>query len=158
VTLADQDRSRWRDDEIAAGLALVANLQPDQGYAEELRVQALIAAEHARAATAAVTDWTTIAGHYAALEALTASPIVRLNRAVAVAEAHSPQAGLLLLSGLDDALPGSHRVAAVRAELARRAGDIQLSRRSYLTAIEHCDNDVEKTHLQHQLDTLPNPA
>lgn len=157
VTLADQDRSRWRDDEIAAGLVLVANLQPVQGYAEELRVQALIAAEHARAATADVTDWTAIAEHYAALEALTGSPVVRLNRAVAVGEAHSPQAGLTLLSGLDDAMPGNHRVAAVRAVLARRAGDIQLSRRSYLSAIEFCDNDVESAHLQHQLDTLPTP-
>ena len=157
VTLADQDRSLWRDDEIAAGLVLVADLQPDHGYAEELRVQALIAAEHARAATAEVTDWTAIAEHYAALEALSGSPAVRLNRAVAVGEAHSPQAGLTLLSGLDDAMPGNHRVAAVRAVLARRAGDIQLSRRSYLTAIELCENDVESAHLQHQLDTLPTP-
>jgi predicted RNA polymerase sigma factor len=52
-------------------------------------------------------------------------------------------------------MPGNHRVAAVRGELARRAGDIGLSRRSFLTAIELCDNDVEKIHLQHQLDTLP---
>jgi RNA polymerase sigma-70 factor (ECF subfamily) len=155
VTLADQDRSLWCDDDIAAGLALVADVQPDRGYAEELRVQALIAAEHARAASAEVTNWTVIADYYATLEALTGSPVVRLNRAVAIAEARSPESGLTLLSGLDDAMPGNHRVAAVRGELARRAGDIGLSRRSFLTAIELCDNDVEKIHLQHQLDTLP---
>jgi RNA polymerase sigma-70 factor (ECF subfamily) len=157
VTLADQDRSRWRGDEIAAGLVLVGVLQPDQGYAEELRVQALIAAEHTRAATAEATDWTAIAEHYAALEALTGSPVVRLNRAVAVGEAHNPQAGLALLSGLDEALPGNHRVPAVRAALARHAGDIPLARRNYQTAIELCDNDIETAHLQHQLDTLPTP-
>ena len=68
-----------------------------------------------------------IAGHYATLEARTRSAIVRLNRAVAVAEAQDPRAGLELLSGLDEALPGNHRVAAVRAEFARRAGDIDLT-------------------------------
>ena len=131
VTLADQDRSMWHHDEMRTGLALVAGLQPDEGYAEELRLQALIAAEHARAPTAAATDWTAIAGHYADLEARTGSAIVRLNRAVAVAEVEGPRAGLALLAGLDDVLPDNHRVAAVRADLARRAGDIELARASY---------------------------
>lgn len=158
VTLAAQDRSLWRRDEIRAGLALVEELQPSDGYAEDLRLQALVAAEHARAAVAAATDWTAIADHYAALEVLTGSPIVRLNRAVAVAEVDGPQAGLRLLSGLDDALPGNHRVPAVRAELARREGDIPLSRSSYRTAIELCPNDVETTYLREQLRTLPAPG
>jgi len=91
VTLADQHRSLWHHDEIRAGLTLLGGLEPGEGYAEELRLQALIAAEHARAPTAAETDWTAIAGHYAVLEARTGSPIVRLNRAVAVAEAQGPR-------------------------------------------------------------------
>ncbi len=152
VTLADQDRSLWHHDEIRAGLGLAAALRPGEGYAEELRLQALIAAEHARAPTAAATDWATIARHYATLEARTGSAVVRLNRAVAVAEAEGPRAGLALLAGLDDALPDNHRVAAIRAELARRAGDTELARASYRAAIDLCANDVERAHLRAGLD------
>lgn len=154
VTLADQDRSMWHEDEIRAGLALVAALRADLGYAEELRLQALIAAEHARSPTAAATDWNAIAGHYATLEARTGSAIVRLNRAVAVAEAQGPRGGLTVLAGLDDVLRDNHRVAAVRAELARRAGDDALARVSYRTAIDLCANDIERAHLRDRLDAM----
>ena len=157
VTLADQDRSIWNHDEIRAGLGLAAGLPPDEGFAEELRLQALIAAEHARAPTAAATDWNAIAGHYADLEARTGSTIVRLNRAVAVAEAQGPRAGLDLIAGLDDVVRDNHRVPAVRAELARRVGDIELARASYREAIGLCSNDVERTHLRAQLDALHAP-
>lgn len=155
VTLADQDRTLWRHDELQAGLSLVAGLEPDVGYAEELRLQALIAAEHARAPTAAATDWAAIAGHYAVLEARTGSAIVRLNRAVAVAEAENPRAGLGLITGLEEVLPDNHRVAAVRAELAQQAGDIDLARISYSKALELCSNEVERAHLHGRLDELP---
>jgi RNA polymerase sigma-70 factor (ECF subfamily) len=158
VTLADQDRSMWRHDEIRAGLGLAAGLQPDEGYAEELRLQALIAAEHARAPTAAATDWTAIADHYATLEARTGSAVVRLNRAVAVAEVQGARAGLALLDGLDDVLRDNHRLAAVRAELAQRAGDTDLARASYRTAIGLCSNDVERAHLRARLDAIPTAA
>jgi RNA polymerase sigma-70 factor, ECF subfamily len=157
VTLADQDRSMWRHDEIRAGLGLAAGLQPDEGYAEQLRLQALIAAEHARAPTAAATDWNAIAGHYADLEARTGSAIVRLNRAVAVAEVQGPRAGLALIAGLDEVLRDNHRVAAVRAELARRVGDSELARTSYRKAIGLCSNDVERTHLRARLDAIHTP-
>lgn len=155
VTLADQDRSLWHHPEIQAGLGLVAGLRPDEGYAEELRLQALIAAEHARAPTADATDWAAIAGHYAQLEARTGSAIVRLNRAVAVSEAKSPRAGLDLLTGLDEVLRDNHRVPAVRAALAQRAGDIDLARVSYSRALELCTNEVERAHLHDRLDELP---
>ncbi len=155
VTLADQDRSQWRRDEIRAGLGIVDHLEPTEGYAEELRLQALIAAEHATAATAAATDWAEITECYARLEALTGSPIVRLNRAVAVAEVDGPDAALELLDGLDRALPTNHRVAAVTAELARRAGDVERARHSYRQAIGWCGNDVEREHLARQLADLP---
>ena len=157
VTLADQDRSMWHLDEIRAGLGLAAGLQPAEGYAEELRLQALIAAEHARAPTAAATDWTAIAGHYADLEARNGSPIVRLNRAVAVAEVQGPRAGLALIAGLDDVLRDNHRLVAVRAELARRVGDTELARTSYRKAIGLCSNDVERTHLRARLDPIHTP-
>lgn len=151
VTLAEQDRSVWHHDEIRAGLALAARLQPDAGYAEALRLQALIAAEHVRAPTAAATDWPAIAGYYAALEERTASAIVRLNRVVAVAEAQGPSAGLELLAGLDELLPDNHRVAAIRAELARRSGDLELARASYRKALDLCANEVERAHLCRRL-------
>lgn len=158
VILAEQDRSTWHHDEIRAGLGLAAGLEPAEGYAEELRLQALVAAEHARAPTAAATDWTAIAAHYATLEARTGSAIVRLNRAVAVAEAEGPRAGLALLAGLDDVLPDNHRVAAVRAELERRAGDVALARASYRKAIDLCSNDVERAHLMARLDATDAPG
>lgn len=157
VTLADQDRSMWYHDEIQAGLGLAAGLQPDEGYAEELRLQALIAAEHARAPTAAATNWTAIAGYYATLEARNGSAIVRLNRAVAVAEVEGPRAGLALIAGLDELLRDNHRVAAVRAELAQRAGDTELARTSYRKAIGLCSNDVERTHLRARLEAIHTP-
>ena len=155
VPLADQDRSRWHQDEVRAGLALVDGLGATDGYAEELRLQALIAAEHARAPIAAATDWIVIARHYATLEARTGSAVVRLNRAVAVAEAEGPEAGLTLLAGLGDLLHDDHRVAAVRADLARRAGDLDLARASYREAIDRCANDVERTHLRTRLASAP---
>lgn len=155
VRLSDQDRSRWHRDEIDAGLALVERLPPDEGYAEELRLQALIAAEHARAPAAPATDWIAIARHYAALEAITASPVVRINRAVAVAETSGPAAGLELLRDLDGVVGHSHRLAAVRADFARRAGQLDLARESYRRAIERCENDVERAFLRAQLASLP---
>ncbi len=157
VTLANQDRSIWRHDEIRRGLALVGELPPQDGYGDELRLQALIAAEHARAPTAAATDWNTISRHYNDLEARTGSAIIRLNRAVAVAEVDGPEAGLILLAGLDALLHDDHRVAAVRAELAQRAGDAALARASYLRALALCTNDVESAHLEARLDELRTP-
>lgn len=143
VLLPDQDRSRWHVDEIAEALGLLTPLATGAPSTPYL-LQALIAAEHAIARTAADTDWPRIAGWYAELEALTGSPVVRLNRAVAVAEADGAEAGLRLLDGLD--LPG-HRLPAVRAELLRRAGRAVDARASYDVAIAACDNDAERRHL-----------
>ncbi len=154
VTLAKQDRALWHHNEIRLGIGLVAQLEPGRGYAEELRLQALIAAEHATASSADSTNWRNIADHYKALEALTGSAIVRLNRAVAVGEADSPQRGLDLLDGLEEELPSNHRLFAVRAELAIAAGDVFLARSSLVRAIELCSNDVELAHLRDKLAAL----
>jgi RNA polymerase sigma-70 factor (ECF subfamily) len=117
-------------------------------------LQALIAAEHATAPTAADTRWSVIADLYAQLEALTGSPVVRLARAVAVAEASGPEAGLRLLDGLDDALPRHHRVPAVRAELLRRAGHPTAAAAAYRSALSLVTNPTERTHLESRLSDL----
>lgn len=154
VTLAEQDRSAWNWAELRVGLELAHSLPPGDGYAEELRLQALIAAEHARAPTASATKWAAIAARYSELEALTGSPIVRLNRAVAVAEADGAGSGLALLVGLDAQLPANHRLHAVRAELARRAGDSVLARDCYERALALCGNEVERAYLTERLNSL----
>jgi RNA polymerase sigma-70 factor, ECF subfamily len=151
VTLAEQDRSLWHRDEIDAGLDDVFALEPSTGLAEELRLQALIAAEHARAATASATDWSAIAGHYERLEVLTGSPIVRLNRAVAIAEVDGPAAGLDLLDDLDDLLAAHHRLHAVRGDLAQRAGQSVAAAAAFARAVELCANEVEREHLTRRL-------
>ncbi|KQY56928.1 MULTISPECIES: RNA polymerase sigma factor [unclassified Nocardioides] len=142
VLLPDQDRTRWHRDEIAEALQLLLPLamRPATSYL----LQGLIAAEHAVAATAADTDWSRIAGHYAELEHLTGSPVVRLNRAIAVAEADGPLAGLAVLDGLE--LPG-HRLPGARAELLSRAGRTEEARQEFDRAIDLCDNDAERSHL-----------
>ena len=151
VLLPDQDRARWHHDEIAEALRLLgsalASEAPD-GRTRELSLQAMIAAEHATAPTAADTRWDRIAATYAELEGLTGSAVVRLNRAVAVAEAEGPTAGLALLDEhLDARLPGSHRLPATRAVLLERAGRSQAAAAAYDLAVERCANDAERRHL-----------
>ena len=151
VLLADQDRSRWHRDEIDEAISLLAPLTaaPPAPYL----LQALIAAEHAIAASSADTAWARIARHYGELEELTGSPVVRLNRAVAVAEAEGPQAGLGLLEGLD--LPG-HRLPGVRAELLLRAGRYDEARDAFDLALSRCDNEAERRHLRSRRSSVPN--
>jgi predicted RNA polymerase sigma factor len=150
VLLPDQDRRRWRHDEISAAADLLAPWlsRPLAGRQQVRLLEAAIAAEHALAPTAADTRWDRIATAYAELEALTGSPVVRLNRAVAVAEAHGPAEGLELLEGLEARLTASHRPAAVRAELLSRRGDADAARAAYEEAIRMCPNDVERQDLQ----------
>ena len=143
VLLPDQDRSLWQTDEIDEALELLRPLV--HAPAEAYLLQALIAAEHAIAPTAEQTDWPRIASRYAELEELTGSPVVRLNRAVAVAEADGPLAGLAMLDGLE--LPG-HRLPGVRAELLSRAGQTGDARAAYDLAIGLCDNDAERSALE----------
>ena len=142
VLLPDQDRTRWRADEVAEALDLLRPLvaAPPAPYL----LQALIAAEHAIAPSTGQTAWPRIVARYEELETLTGSPVVRLNRAVAVAEAAGPAAGLALLEGL--ALPG-HRLPAVRAELLAGAGRRDEALTSYDEAIGRCANLAERAHL-----------
>jgi RNA polymerase sigma-70 factor (ECF subfamily) len=149
VRLADQDRARWHRDEIAEGLALLRTVPTDAtGLAREYLLQARIAAEHAVAALPDATDWPTIADLYAELEALTGNPVVRLARAVAVAEADGPDAGLALLATADAAMPRDHRPAAARGELLASAGRYEAAATALRGAAELCRNDAERAHLE----------
>lgn len=185
VLLPDQDRTRWHQDEITEALTLLSTLTPEvtpappptpptpsdptapaparrpypamSRLAREYVLQALVAAEHATAPTSQDTRWDVVAVRYAELERLTGSPVVRLARAVAVAEAEGPDAGLHLLDGLDEALPRLHRVPAVRAELLTRAGRPAAAAASYRHALSLVTNPTERAHLESRLSSLPNP-
>jgi RNA polymerase sigma-70 factor (ECF subfamily) len=117
-------------------------------------VQAAIAAEHMRAPAAADTDWAVIARLYVQLERLTGSPVVRLNRAVAVAESEGAVAGLALLDGLEELLPRHHRLPATRAELLRRLGDHAGAVVEYDRAIEGAGTVAERAYLTARRDEL----
>ncbi|MDF1604881.1 DUF6596 domain-containing protein [Nocardioides sp. YIM 152315] len=142
VLLPDQDRTRWHADEVAEALEV---LRPWVGAPPSpYLLQALIAAEHAIAPTAAETAWDRVVRRYDELLALADSPVVRLNRAVAIAESSDAAAGLAALDGL--VLPG-HRLPAVRAELLARAGRAAEAGTAYDEAIGRCSNLAERAHL-----------
>jgi RNA polymerase sigma factor (sigma-70 family) len=146
VPLAEQDRGRWDTESIAEGVEILqAALARDR--LGEFQAQAAIAALHADAPTAEETDWVQIVEWYDELAHLTDSPIVRLNRAVAVGEADGPRAGLAALAELDDSLP---RHTAVAAYLHERDGDLTTAARLYAEAAQKAPNLAERDHLTRQ--------
>lgn len=143
VALADQDRGLWRNDLIAEGVAVLqAALARDR--LGEFQAQAAIAALHADAQTADETDWVQIVQWYDELVALTDSPVVRLNRAVAVGEADGPHAGLAALAAVDSTLP---RYTAALAHLTEKAGEIVAAATLYAKAASEAQNLAERDHL-----------
>jgi RNA polymerase sigma factor (sigma-70 family) len=149
VPLAEQDRTRWDSGQIAEGLALVTGAlttAPLGAY----QVQAAIAAVHAEAATAAETDWRQILGLYNLLERITPSPVVTLNRAVAVAMVDGPQAALGLLASLetDERMAGHHRFAAVRAHCHELAGERAAAAAGYAGAARTATSLPERRYLE----------
>jgi len=155
VLLPDQFRSLWYAAEIAEAAALVRRAAARAaGRPGKYLLQAAIAAEHATAPSAADTDWPAIARLYADLEALTGSPVVRLNRAVAVAEADGPAVAIRLLDGLDEALPRYHLLPAVRADLFRRLGRYGEAAAAYRAALDLATNDAERKFLSTRLQQL----
>ncbi|MEP6462216.1 MAG: sigma-70 family RNA polymerase sigma factor [Frankiaceae bacterium] len=147
VPLAQQDRSRWNRALISEGLQLL-NATLAAGRIGEYQLLASIAAFHDEARSHASTRWAEIAKAYSKLESLTGNPMVRLNRAVAVAMAEGPAAGLVLLDGLD--LHDSHRLHAVRGHLLEETGNLAAAARCYAAAAARTDNARERDYLTEQ--------
>ena len=151
VALAEQDRGLWDRQLIDEGQELVRwclrRRQPGP-----YQVQAAIGAVHCDAAIAAETDWPQILTLYDQLALLTPTPVVELNRAVAVAEVHGPQAALDIVDALE--LPGYHVREVIRADLLRRLGRRSEAVRAYDDAIAATANDAERAFLQRRRDGL----
>jgi RNA polymerase sigma-70 factor (ECF subfamily) len=147
LTLDVQDRSRWDQALIAEGVSALASAR--RGGRAALVIQAELAACHATAPTAESTDWRAIVAGYDELREIDDTPVVALNRAVAVTMAAGPQAALPLLDELtgDPALACEHRVWAVRADVHRRLGHIRAALADYDQALELVRNEVERHYL-----------
>jgi RNA polymerase sigma-70 factor (ECF subfamily) len=152
VTLEDQDRTRWDAAEIAEGVALLESALR-RGAPGRYQVQAAIAACHATAGDAADTDWPQIAALYGELMRLVPSPVVELNRAVAVGMADGPAAGLALVEelGASGVLDGYHLLAATRADLLRRLGRTNEAAAAYREALGLATTEAERRYLDRRL-------
>ncbi|HSK36773.1 MAG TPA: DUF6596 domain-containing protein, partial [Actinomycetota bacterium] len=150
VLLEDQDRARWDKAKIHEGVGLL-DRAIRRGPPGPYRLQACIAALHAVAPTAAATDWRRIAVLYDQLMAAAGSPVVALNRAVAVAMVDGPAAGLELMDALAGALDGYHLFHAARADLLRRLGRGAEAAAAYRRALELTANPVEQAFLTRRL-------
>jgi RNA polymerase sigma-70 factor, ECF subfamily len=152
VLLADQDRARWDREAIARGLALLARATSAEVRGSYV-VQAQIAACHATAPSWEATDWRAIAHLYEELGRLAPSPVVELNRAVAVSLADGPAAGLAILDAVADepALARYHLFPSVRADLLRRLGRNADARAEYTRAKDLCKNERERAFLEKRL-------
>ncbi|HKO45537.1 MAG TPA: RNA polymerase sigma factor [Pyrinomonadaceae bacterium] len=149
VVLEEQDRSRWNQEQIAEALPLVAEaLRAEVG---PFALQAAIAAEHCKAKNSDETNWARIVELYDALQIVEPSPVVSLNRAVAVAMKDGPLAGLPLLDGLDGALGEYHLFHAARADLLRRSGSNGDAASSYRKALALVTNESERRFLAKRL-------
>jgi len=146
VLLEDQDRRLWDRAQIEEGIGLVDRL-PLGPYA----LQAAVAAEHARAATPDATDWRRIVDFYDLLAVAAPGPVVRLNRAVAVALAHGEEFGLELMAPLDDELDGYHLLHSARADLLRRLGRNPEAAASYARALELVTQPAQREFLERRL-------
>ena len=158
VVLEDQDRSRWDQRQIAEALPLVeAALRDGPG---PFALQAAIAALHCRATRAEDTDWPQIVRLYDLLEPVQPSSIVSLNRAVAVAMAEGPQAGLLLIERVAARreLDGYHLLHAARADLLRRLGSAEEAAKCYARALALVTNASERRYLERRLREVQPPV
>ncbi|MEV0718339.1 RNA polymerase sigma factor [Asanoa sp. NPDC050611] len=158
VLLADQDRSLWTLDKIIEGRRLVVDALtggPPGPYA----LQAAIAAVHDDAASVSTTDWPQVVALYDVLRTVAPSPLVELNRAVAVAMVDGPEAGLALLDGLaaDRHLAGYHLLPAARADLLRRLGRTAEAATAYEAALALVGNEPEREYLARRLESLRSP-
>jgi RNA polymerase sigma-70 factor (ECF subfamily) len=156
IPLEEQDRSLWDGRRIAEGVVLVRRAL-SQGRFGPYTIQAAIAAVHAQAPSVAATDWAQIAGLYDLLLRMVPSPVIELNRAVAVAMRDGPATGLVLVDGILDRgeLNGYHLAHAVRADLCRRLGNAAEARASYERALNLAEQEPERRFLARRLADLP---
>ena len=155
ILLENQDRSLWNREQIAEGKALVERALLSRRFGP-YTLQAAIAAVHAEAPSAAVTDWARIVGLYDVLARVEPSPVVELNRAVAVAMRDGPLAGLELVDVIltRDDLADYHLAHSARADLCRRLGKIAEARTSYHRAIALARQKPERQFLERRLREL----
>lgn len=158
VLLDAQDRTRWDAAMIAEGSALVQHALRSRRFGP-YTLQAAIAAVHADAPSAADTDWPQIVGLYDVLLKVDDSPVIALNRAVAVAMAQTPEAGLVLIDALlgGGALRDYHLAHAARADLLRRIGRLDEARAAYETALSCVRQEPERRFLQRRLADVSGP-
>jgi RNA polymerase sigma-70 factor (ECF subfamily) len=156
VPLESQDRLLWNGAQISEAVSILDDAAR-RGRPGPYQLQAAIAACHATADSTDDTDWPQIALLYRELGRLTPSPVVELNRAVAVAMAAGPEAGLAIVTDLEatGALAGYHLLAATKADLLRRAGRIEEAAAAYCVAIEQAGTAPERRYLERRLATLP---
>lgn len=153
VLLEDQDRSKWRASLIQEGLALIDKAMRHRKTGAYL-VQAAIAALHARARTFEETDWSGIDALYATLERLQPSPVVTLNRAVAVSKTKGPQAALDMIEPLSDRLSGYFHFHGARGGLLLMLGKSREARESFDRAIALANTAAEAAHIRMHIDRL----
>ncbi|MGW4243258.1 RNA polymerase sigma factor, partial [Nocardia sp. NPDC004722] len=156
IPLEEQDRSLWDREMIIEGVRL-ATASVRSGLIGQYQIQAAIAALHAQAPCAEHTDWPRILLLYNALERQAPNPMVTLNRAVALAMVHGPQAGLDLTDTLDTDLSGNHRLDAVRAHLHEMAGDSDEAITCYLAAARRTTSLPERDYLTIRAARLRHP-
>ena len=155
VLLEEQDRGRWDQKQIAEALPLVEVAL--RGGPGPYALQAAIAALHCHAARAEETDWPQIVALYAVLERVQPSPIVSLNRAVAVAMVDGPRAGLALIDAVAGQLDGYYLLHAARADLLRRDGSAAEAARSYTRALELATNESQRRYFERRLREIEQP-
>lgn len=153
VLLQHQDRTRWDPAEIEEGLALVESAS-NSGAGGPYYLQAAIAAQHSGAPTWEATDWGEIVSLYDRLYPVTGSPVVALNRGVAVGQSRGAAAGLAALAGLETELDGYHAFHASRGELRRRVGDLRGARHDFERALSLTSNQAERRLIENRLDSL----
>lgn len=155
ILLGDQDREQWNRDFITEGSALVAKALRSRQVGP-YTLQAAIAATHAQAPSTAATDWSQMVGFYDVLARIHPSPIVRLNRAVAVAMRDGPTAGLALIDQImaEGDLANYHLAHSARADLCRQMGLVEEARASYRTALALAQQDPERRFLERRLNEL----
>ncbi len=149
VLLEDQDRRLWNRNQIAEALPLVEEAL--RGGTGPFAIQAAIAALHCQAARAEETDWGQIVRLYDVLERVQPSPIVSLNRAVAIAMVDGPETALFLIDALTNQLDSYHLFHAARADLLRRIGALEAAAQSYVRALALVTNDSERRFLERRL-------